>query len=288
MFEVDPSSQAANLDRARAAEVPRSVRRTRPSHRPGHRTIYLTEDASARTACTSAGPRRPASRAARARCAALRWARVATPPARCRRCAARPRGLHVADLSRPPRPAPVRRRPGSTSPTATPRRLSVRKQFADDAGHPQPQARGPWWGDGGAYFVASFARDQRRQRQRARRPGLVLRPARPRPSRSRPSSASTPTPPSRRRLRRPGQHHASRRTAASSSPRTARACSHLVGVTEHGRGVPAGPQRPQRERVHRPYVLAPTARCCSPTSSRPGIVFAIRGPWKRVSKGLTA
>ena len=46
----------------------------------------------------------------------------------------------------------------------------------------------------------------------------------------------------------------SRRTAASSWPRTARACQHLVGVTDAGQDLPAGPQRAQRQRVRRPDV----------------------------------
>ncbi len=52
----------------------------------------------------------------------------------------------------------------------------VRKQLADDQVTRSRKFEGQWWGDGGAYFVASFARGRRRQRQRARRPGLVLRP----------------------------------------------------------------------------------------------------------------
>ena len=35
----------------------------------------------------------------------------------------------------------------------------MRKQFTDDQVTRSRKLEGPWWGDGGAYFVASFARD---------------------------------------------------------------------------------------------------------------------------------
>jgi hypothetical protein len=39
------------------------------------------------------------------------------------------------------------------------RTTSVRKQFADDEITRSRKLEGAWWGDGGAYFVASFARN---------------------------------------------------------------------------------------------------------------------------------
>ena len=38
------------------------------------------------------------------------------------------------------------------------RTVSVRKQFTDDQITRSRKLEGQWWGDGGAYFVASFAR----------------------------------------------------------------------------------------------------------------------------------
>ena len=69
VFEVDPTSQAANFGRSalplkflgRYAHEAAAVD-------PATSTIYLTEDASGPTVCTSAGPRRPASSPARGRC----------------------------------------------------------------------------------------------------------------------------------------------------------------------------------------------------------------------------
>ena len=68
---------------------------------------------------------------------------------------------------RRPHPGPVARHQarhavhasgGSTCPTATPRPSPVRNQFTDDEVTRSRKLEGQWWGDGGAYFVASFAR----------------------------------------------------------------------------------------------------------------------------------
>ena len=47
---------------------------------------------------------------------------------------------------------------GSTSRTATPPACSIRKQFSNDQITRSRKLEGAWWGDGGAYFVCSFAR----------------------------------------------------------------------------------------------------------------------------------
>ena len=79
--------------------------------------------------------------------------------------------------SRPSRARRYRRRVGRRCPTATRRRRSTRKQFADGQVTRSRKLEGMWWGDGGAYFVCSFARTSRRQRGPARRAGVVPRPA---------------------------------------------------------------------------------------------------------------
>ena len=97
----------------------------------------------------------------------------------------------------------ARRRPVRAPPSPAPRYgvdwVDVPDRDADDASRPassSPTARSPaaassegtWWADGGAYFVASFARADDGSADAARRPGLVLRPAR--RTRSRSSCAS--------------------------------------------------------------------------------------------------
>ena len=47
---------------------------------------------------------------------------------------------------------------GRPSRTATPGRVSTRKQFTDDQVTRSRKLEGMWWGDGGAYFVCSYAR----------------------------------------------------------------------------------------------------------------------------------
>jgi hypothetical protein len=67
-------------------------------------------------------------------------------------------GRHIADLSEATRPGTrytvtwvdVPDRDGAT--------VSVRKQFTDDQVTRSRKLEGQWWGDGGVYFVASYAR----------------------------------------------------------------------------------------------------------------------------------
>ena len=162
VFEVDPADRAPTWQdpmplkflgryaHEAVAVDPRHARSTSPRTPPPP------------TACSTAGPRRRASAAARARCALAQ------------RPAATPRALrgHELPLRRRARRRPVAAtEPGTAydvSWVAVPDRDGSHRLGAQAVhgrpGHPQPQARGPWWADGGAYFVASFARAERRQR----------------------------------------------------------------------------------------------------------------------------
>ena len=85
MFEVDPTSQEANLGKS---PVPLKFL-GRFAHEavavdPASHAIYETEDASGPTGCTSAGPHRPASPAARAPSGSWPRPLAATPPGGCR------------------------------------------------------------------------------------------------------------------------------------------------------------------------------------------------------------
>ncbi|MFG1710556.1 alkaline phosphatase PhoX [Nonomuraea sp. M3C6] len=65
---------------------------------------------------------------------------------------------HVADLSEATKPGTRYRVRWVDVPDRDARTVSVRSQFADDQVTRSRKLEGAYWGDGGAYFVASFAR----------------------------------------------------------------------------------------------------------------------------------
>ena len=67
-------------------------------------------------------------------------------------------GRHIPDLSVATSPAPRYQVTWVDVPDRQAATVSVRKQFTDDQVTRSRKLEGLWWGDGGAYFVASFAR----------------------------------------------------------------------------------------------------------------------------------
>ena len=173
--------------------------------------------------------------------------------------------------------APATRSSGSTCPTATPRRCRCASSSPTTEITRSRKLEGQWWGDGGAYFVASFARtsdgsvnehdgqvwfydpghrDRHAQDDLRREPGPGRR---------------------RRQLRRPGQHH--RLAVRRADP----------GRGRRGRAAPRRRDRARARPTRWPATTsttassparrsARTARCCSPTSSRPGTCSRSPGP----------
>jgi secreted PhoX family phosphatase len=154
VFEVDPYDQEANRD-------PKPIKALgRYAHEacvvdPETGAIYLTEDATNPngllfrfTPPASALPLEKGSLRALADDAGTLEAMNASMPA----------GAHVPDLS-------VATEPGTTYvvewvdvPDRDAASTSVRKQFTDSEITRSRKFEGMWWGDGGAYVVASFAR----------------------------------------------------------------------------------------------------------------------------------
>lgn len=159
VFEVDPASREANIDRS---AVPLKFL-GRYSHEavaidPATTQIYLTEDAGNPNGLY------------------LRW----TPPAgftggkgRLHALARSPGGdtagrlqamkcflgsTHVKDLSEATRVGTRYRVEWTDVPDRDARTTSVRKQFTTDQITRGRKLEGQWWGDNGAYFVSSFAR----------------------------------------------------------------------------------------------------------------------------------
>jgi uncharacterized protein len=159
VFEVDPTSQAANVGTAplplkflgRYAHEAAAVE-------PGSGTIYLTEDAGGPnglyyrwTPPAGFTPGRGALHAL----AATGAVDVGTLEAM--RCVDED-GNHVPDLSIATEVNTTYRVEWVPVPDRDARVVSVRKQFAEGQVTRSRKLEGQWWADGGAYFVASFAR----------------------------------------------------------------------------------------------------------------------------------
>ena len=160
VFEVDPASQQANVDKS---PVPLKFLGRFPHEAvavdPVTLAIYETEDATAPNGLL------------------LRW----TPPEgftegkdALRRLALDEGGdragrlqamscyrgsKHITDLSLATRPGTRYKVEWVDVPDRDAVTTSVRKQFTDDQVTRSRKLEGAWWGDGGAYFVASFARN---------------------------------------------------------------------------------------------------------------------------------
>jgi len=154
VFEVDPYDQSANRN-------PKPIKALgRYSHEavvvePEGARLYLTEDAGNPnglvyrfTAPDSALPLGPGSLRA-----------LPDDAGRLEAMKAFTRGgAHVPDLSVATAPGTTYRVEWVDVPDRDAKTVSTRKQFANDQVTRSRKLEGMWWGDGGAYFVASFAR----------------------------------------------------------------------------------------------------------------------------------
>ena len=166
-------------------------------------------------------------------------------------------------------------RVGRRSPTATRTTTSTRKQAYAKPITRSRKLEGMWWGDGGAYFVASFARTS--DGSAAQHDGQVwfLDPDAdtielklhfaytPGDQDSDPDGPDNIT----------VSAHGGLIIAEDGE-----GASHLVGSTDARRGVLPRPQRAQRLRVRRADASPTTRRRCSRTSRAPATCWRSRGP----------
>ena len=154
VFEVDPYDQDANRDPKPIEALGRYAHEALVID-PDTGTIYLTEDAGNPngllyrwTPPASALPlARGVLRTLTDDAGALEALAASTPS-----------GAHVGDLSIATVPGTTYAVSWVTVPDRTAAATSTRKQFANSSITRSRKLEGMWWGDGGAYFVCSFAR----------------------------------------------------------------------------------------------------------------------------------
>ncbi|WP_344933306.1 alkaline phosphatase PhoX, partial [Actinoplanes nipponensis] len=157
VFEVDPVDRDANLNPVPLAFLGRYAHEAVAVDPHSHR-IFLTEDAGGPLGLYYrwTPPRKFRGGKGALRDLALSPGGGTAGTLEAMKCSWR--GRHVFDLSEATAPGTrydvqwvdVPERNGSTVP--------VRKQFTDDQVTRSRKLEGQWWGDGGVYFVASYAR----------------------------------------------------------------------------------------------------------------------------------
>jgi secreted PhoX family phosphatase len=157
VFEVDPFDRAANQNPVPLAFLGRYAHEA-VAVDPHTSAIYLTEDATGPHGLyyrwtPPAGFHGGKGALRRLALAAGGATAGALQAMSCSRG-----GTHVADLSEATEPGTRYRVSWVDVPDRGAATTSVRKQFTDDRVTRSRKLEGAWWGDGGAYFVASYAR----------------------------------------------------------------------------------------------------------------------------------
>jgi secreted PhoX family phosphatase len=159
VFEVDPTSQAANLQKA---AVPLAFL-GRYAHEavavdPETLAIYLTEDAASPLGLYFRWTPPAGFTGGKGSLLALAQSAGGATAGSLQAMSASQGGVHVTDLSQATAPGTTYDVTWVDVPDRDGATVSVRKQFTGDQVTRSRKLEGQWWGDGGVYFVASFAR----------------------------------------------------------------------------------------------------------------------------------
>jgi secreted PhoX family phosphatase len=182
VFEVDPSSQEANLNKS---AVPLRFL-GRYAHEavavdPRTHTIYETEDAGGPNGLYYRWTPPAGFEGGKGALRKLALSEGGDTAGRLRAMRCSKRSKHIPDLSLATAPGTRYKVEWKDVPDRDATTVSVRKQFTDAEITRSRKLEGQWWADGGAYFVASFARTSdgganERGRQGAVRQHPVARP----------------------------------------------------------------------------------------------------------------
>ena len=273
VFEVDPEDRNANRD-PQPIKRARAVRARGRRRRPGHRTVYLTEDAATPNGLL------------------YRW----TPPRGCRggkgssrrlgatdgafeamRCTDQA-GTPIDDLSRATEVGTTYRVSWTAVPDRDARAVPTRLQLNPPQVTRSRKLEGCWWGDGGAYVVACFARSERSQVQHD---GQVwfLRPGR---AHAHPQAPFGVNPnPDQDGTNYDGPDN------ITVSPwggvilaEDGEGVQHLVGATAGGQTYPIARNDLNTNEMAGPVYFSADKRILFANLYEPGICYAITGPWR--------
>jgi secreted PhoX family phosphatase len=277
VFEVDPFDRSANLD-----PVPLKFL-GRYSHEavavdPHTSAIYLTEDASGPHGLYFRWipPRGFRGRRGALRALALGSGGAAAGRLQAMRCSTRD-GLHVPDLSVATTPGTRYAVSWADVPDRDARSESVRKQFSDGQVTRARKLEGAWWGDGGAYFVSSYARttdgsarehDGQVWFYNPRRETITLRTI----------FGVNPDPAKDGNLDGPDNITVSPYGGVILAE-DGKGVSHLAGVSEAGLAYPLARNELNDSEFSGP-VFSHDARILFANIQDPGYVLAITGPWR--------
>jgi secreted PhoX family phosphatase len=157
VFEVDPADREANQNPVPLTFLGRYAHEA-VAVDPHTHTIYLTEDASGPLGLYYrwTPPKRFRGGKGALRALALSQGGETAGALQAMSCSAA--GVHIGDLSEATQPGTWYDVTWVDVPERGGQAVSVRKQFTDDQITRSRKLEGQWWGDGGVYFVASYAR----------------------------------------------------------------------------------------------------------------------------------
>ncbi|MGW8994235.1 alkaline phosphatase PhoX [Streptomyces zhihengii] len=279
VFEVDPRDRRANRDPEPVKALGRFAHEAVVvDPRRGH--LYLTEDASNPNGLLYRWVPPHGFTHGRGRLGTLADDAGVLQAARCYDSG----GRFVDDLSRATRIGTVYGVDWAEVPDRDARTVSLRKQFTDDEVTRGRKLEGMWWGDGGAYIVSSYAREESPEQHDGqvwfydpRRRTLTLKVL----------LGVNPDPDADGAFDGPDNITVSPYGGLVVAE-DGDGVQHLIGATDSGRTYPiarnelnVGTEDDPDYSEFAGVVFSPDGRTLYASIQTPGIMFAITGPWKR-------
>ncbi|QNP62700.1 alkaline phosphatase PhoX [Streptomyces genisteinicus] len=279
VFEVDPLDRRANLGPEPVKALGRFAHEAVVvDPRRGH--LYLTEDASGPNGLLYRWVPPRGFAHGRGRLRTLADDAGALQAARCFDSG----GRFVDDLSRATRIGTVYGVDWADVPDRDARTVPVRRQFRDDEVTRGRKLEGMWWGDGGAYVVSSYAREESPGQHDGqvwfydpRRRTLTLKVL----------FGADPDPAADGAFDGPDNITVSPYGGLVIAE-DGDGVQHLIGATDSGRTYPiarnelnAGTEADPDYSEFAGVVFSPDGRTLYASIQTPGIMFAITGPWRR-------
>jgi uncharacterized protein len=157
VFEVDPFDRAANLDPVALKFLGRYAHEA-VAVDPRTSEIFLTEDAGSPLGLYFRWTPPAGFQGRKGALRALALSEGGDTAGSLQAMKAELDGVHIVDLSQATTPGTTYDVSWVDVPDRLATTVSVRKQFTNDQVTRSRKLEGQWWGDGGVYFVASFAR----------------------------------------------------------------------------------------------------------------------------------